>query len=212
MALLLVACGTSIPKVKPYKMQIQQGNVVTSKMLLQLKPGMTKSQVRYIMGTPLIQDSFHGNRWDYFYQMRESGKVTEQRRIFLTFKNTLLDKVSGDVVPQGDASAAQSSDAAVTGTRTIQPVIKKKEKGLFDRFKFWEEDELDQIEVPKPNEKPIDLSEEQIEQEEDKKGFFSRLKFWGDDEDESPVEPESAAEDASKSLDGVEIVEQPEAK
>lgn len=213
MALLLAACGTSIPKVKPYKMEIQQGNVVTSKMLLQLKPGMTKSQVRYIMGTPLIQDSFHGNRWDYFYQMRESGKVTEQRRIFLTFKNALLDKVSGDVVPQGTAGAAQSGGAAATGTRTVQPVIKKKEKGFFDRFKFWEEDELEQIEVPKPSEKPIDLSEEQIEQEEDKKGFFSRLKFWGDDEAESsPATSQPAAEESIKSLDGVEITEQPEDK
>lgn len=195
MALLLVACGTSIPKVKPYKLEIQQGNVVTSKMLLQLKPGMTKSQVRYIMGTPLIQDSFHGNRWDYFYQMREGGKVTEQRLVYLTFKNALLDKVSGDVVPQGTAGAEQQGNATVTGARTVQPQIKKKEKGFFDRFKFWGgEDDLEEIELPKPSEKPIDLSEEQVEQEEDKKGFFSRLKFWGDDEDDTPAESKPAAE------------------
>ncbi len=212
MALLLSACGTSIPKVKPYKMEIQQGNVVTSKMLLQLKPGMTKSQVRYIMGTPLIQDSFHGNRWDYFYQMREGGKVTEQRLVYLTFKNALLDKVSGDVVPQGTAGAVQSGDATLTGTRTVQPQVKKKEKGFFDRLKFWgDEDELEEIELPKPSEKPIDLSEEQIEQEEDKKGFFSRLKFWGDDEDATAA-PKPDAEASVKSLNGTEIVEQPEAK
>ncbi len=76
-------CGSKLPAVKPYKMEIQQGNVVNSKMLLQLRPGMTKSQVLYIMGTPLIADSFHSNRWDYFYQMRKEGKLMEQRRVIL---------------------------------------------------------------------------------------------------------------------------------
>jgi len=204
MALLLVACGTSIPKVKPYKMEIQQGNVVTSKMLLQLKPGMTKSQVRYIMGTPLIQDSFHGNRWDYFYQMRESGKVTEQRLVYLTFKNNVLDKVSGDVVAQGADSAANSADAEITGTRTVQPVVKKKDRGFLDRLIFWgDKDDLEQIEVPKPSEKPIDLTDEEIEQEEDKKGFFSRLKFWGDDEEaEDGNLPDPESQEKVKSMDG----------
>lgn len=203
MALLLTACGISIPKVKPYKMDIQQGNVVTSKMLLQLKPGMTKSQVRYIMGTPLIQDSFHANRWDYFYQMRKGGKVTEQRLVYLTFKNSLLDKVSGDVVAQSAEGAAKASGAALTGPRTIAPQVKRKEKGFFDRLKFWGgEDDLEEIELPKPNEKPIDLTEEQIEQEEDKKGFFSRLKFWGDDDDEEPGAAEPEREEKVKTMDG----------
>ncbi|MES2182255.1 MAG: outer membrane protein assembly factor BamE, partial [Pseudomonadota bacterium] len=70
LAILCTACGTALPTVKPYKLDVQQGNVVTSKMLLQLRPGMTKSQVRFIMGTPLIQDSFHDKRWDYVYQLR----------------------------------------------------------------------------------------------------------------------------------------------
>lgn len=203
MALLLSACGTSIPKIKPYKMEIQQGNVVTSKMLLQLKPGMTKSQVRYIMGTPLIQDSFHGNRWDYFYQMHEDGRVTEQRLVYLTFKNALLDKVSGDVVPQSAAAQQQAGSAAVTGARTVQPQVKRKEKGFWDRFKFWGgEDDLEEIELPKPSEKPIDLTEEQIEQEEDKKGFFSRLKFWGGDNDEDTGQSEPEREEKVKTMDG----------
>ena len=64
LAILCASCGTALPSIKPYKLDVQQGNVVTSKMLLQLRPGMTQSQVRFIMGTPLIQDSFHGKRWD----------------------------------------------------------------------------------------------------------------------------------------------------
>jgi len=97
----IVGCGASVPTVKPYKMDIQQGNVVTSEMLLKLRPGMTKSQVQYIMGTPLLVDSFHSNRWDYFYQLRKQGKVVNQRRVILDFDGDSLAKVRGDVVPEG---------------------------------------------------------------------------------------------------------------
>jgi len=54
-------------------MDIQQGNEIDAEMLLKLKPGMTKNQVRFVLGTPLIQDSFHNNRWDYLYAMRKDG-------------------------------------------------------------------------------------------------------------------------------------------
>ena len=100
-ALGLVGCGATLPKIKPYKMDIQQGNVVTSKMLLKLRPGMTKSQVKFIMGTPLLIDSFRTNRWDYFYQLRQQGKIVNQRRVILDFENDLLKGVRGDVVPKG---------------------------------------------------------------------------------------------------------------
>jgi len=138
---LVTACGTAVPTIKPYKLDIQQGNVVTSKMLLQLRPGMTKSQVRYIMGTPLIQDSFHGNRWDYFYQMREAGKVIEQRRVILDFENELLKAVRGDVVPsEGDKS---NQTDLTTGARVVEPEVKAAEKGFFDKLKFWKKDEAE---------------------------------------------------------------------
>jgi len=138
---LLTGCGASVPAiVKPYKMDIQQGNVVTSKMLLQLKPGMTKSQVRFIMGTPLIVDSFHKDRWDYFYQMRQQGKIVEQRRVILEFDKDFLSKVRGDVVPQGTAGAEAGAEAGtVMLPKSIEP--KPKEKGFLDKLKFWEKDD-----------------------------------------------------------------------
>ncbi len=135
----LTGCGSTVPIVKPFKMDIQQGNVVTSKMLLQLRPGMTKSQVRFIMGTPLIVDSFHSNRWDYFYQMRQAGKIIEQRRVILEFEKDLLLRVRGDVVPEGTAGAAAGTEAGVvTLPKSIEP--KPKEKGLLDKLKFWQKD------------------------------------------------------------------------
>ncbi|MDP2153457.1 MAG: outer membrane protein assembly factor BamE [Methylotenera sp.] len=140
LAMLCSACGTALPTIKPYKLDVQQGNVVTSKMLLQLRPGMTKSQVRFIMGTPLIQDSFHGNRWDYTYQMREAGKITEQRRVILDFENELLKTVRGDVIPAGSASGGAESQPE-TGTRLVEPYKKPEEKSLINTLKFWDKDD-----------------------------------------------------------------------
>ena len=142
LVVLCTSCGTALPTIKPYKLDVQQGNVVTSKMLLQLRPGMTKSQVRFIMGTPLIQDSFHGNRWDYVYQLREGGKLIEQRRVILDFQSDLLKTVRGDVVaatvdPKG---GVEGSD---TGPRLIEPAKKHEEKSLMQKLKFWQKDEAE---------------------------------------------------------------------
>ncbi len=141
LALVCTACGTALPTVKPYKLDVQQGNVVTSKMLLQLRPGMTKSQVRFIMGTPLIQDSFHSNRWDYVYQMREGGKITEQRRVILDFETELLKTVRGDVIPATSEKSNPDGAAAEAGPRVVEPYKKPEEKGLLRKLKFWEKDE-----------------------------------------------------------------------
>ncbi len=143
LALLCVSCGTALPSIKPYKLDVQQGNVVTSKMLLQLRPGMTKSQVRFIMGTPLIQDSFHGNRWDYVYQMREAGKIKEQRRVILDFENELLKSVRGDVIPAGNDQGKTDEAQAPTGTRVVTPIKKPEEKGILNKLKFWEKDDAE---------------------------------------------------------------------
>lgn len=120
-ALSLVGCGATLPKVKPYKMDIQQGNVVTSEMLLKLRPGMTKSQVKFIMGTPLLVDSFRTNRWDYFYQLRKQGKIVNQKRVILDFEDDLLKRVRGDVVPQGKT--------VQDVTKELEEEAKGKEKG-----------------------------------------------------------------------------------
>jgi outer membrane protein assembly factor BamE len=152
LALLCSACGTAVPSIKPYKLDVQQGNVVTSKMLLQLRPGMTKSQVRFIMGTPLIQDSFHGNRWDYVYQMREAGKVTEQRRVILDFENDLLKTVRGDVVPSGSLAPVDTEGQVNTGTRVVEPYKKPEEKSLMNKLKFWDKGDAAKAQVAKEKE------------------------------------------------------------
>lgn len=98
--------------IKPYKIDVQQGNYVTQEMLAKLKPGMTRSQVRFALGTPLIVDPFRNDRWDYFYMMHKRGELAEQRAVTIVFRGDELLRIEGDVVPA--APAASGSSAAQT--------------------------------------------------------------------------------------------------
>jgi outer membrane protein assembly factor BamE len=86
----------------PYKIDIQQGNFVTEEMVARLKPGMTRSQVRFTLGTPMIEDTFHKNRWDYIYRLALKGRVTEERKLAVFFKDDRLFRIQGDF-PQPSA-------------------------------------------------------------------------------------------------------------
>lgn len=86
--LLLAGCSF-LPHIL-YRIDVQQGNVVTEEMLEKLKPGMTKSQVIFVMGSPLIVDTFRDNRWDYVYILREKGDLIEQKRLTLFFDDDTL--------------------------------------------------------------------------------------------------------------------------
>lgn len=88
-----------------YKMDIRQGNFVTPDMREKLKPGMTRQQVRYVLGTPMINDAFHGNRWDYVYRLERAGKVTEQQNMTLYFEGEHLARIVDGVQPVEAAPA-----------------------------------------------------------------------------------------------------------
>jgi len=93
-----------------YKVEIQQGNVVTQEMIDKLRPGMTHSQVRYVLGTPLITDIFHQNRWDYYYYLRKSGdKTGESQRLTVIFKNDSMVSIQGDTKIKSDKAPADES-------------------------------------------------------------------------------------------------------
>ena len=68
-------------------------------MIDQLRPGMTRTQVQYVMGTTLLPDTFNSNRWDYVYSMQPGGDKREQTTITLIFKDDLLDTIQGDLKP-----------------------------------------------------------------------------------------------------------------
>ncbi|PTN11263.1 outer membrane protein assembly factor BamE [Nitrosomonas aestuarii] len=86
----LILAGCSVLPHILYKIDVQQGNVVTDEMLDKLKQDMTKSQVRFVLGSPLIVDAFRDDRWDYVYIQREKGDLVEQKRLTIYFKDDRL--------------------------------------------------------------------------------------------------------------------------
>lgn len=94
-----------LPALAPHKIDVQQGNFVSQDMIEKLKPGMTRSQVRFVLGTPLVVDPFRNDRWDYVYLYQKGGEVTEQRRISVIFDGDRLARIDGDVVPAAKAAA-----------------------------------------------------------------------------------------------------------
>jgi len=113
---LFALAGCSFPGV--YKVDIQQGNVVTQDMIDQLRPGMTRSQVRFIMGSPLITDTFNASRWDYLYSIQPGGWQRQQERVSLVFNgNDQLAGLAGDFMP------GVSRDEAILGGQptTVEP-------------------------------------------------------------------------------------------
>lgn len=109
--LLLAGCSMG-NYIKPYRVDVRQGNYVTQEMVSQLRPGMTRDQVRFVLGTPLVTDAFHGERWDYVYRFvpGRSQKV-EQRHLSVFFKEDRLDRVGGDVTAQEGGTAAAAAEA-----------------------------------------------------------------------------------------------------
>lgn len=93
----LIGCKSlpsfSVPSLKPYKIDIQQGNYVDHETAAKLKPGMTRAQVRFVMGTPLMTDIFHSGRWDYVYIDKKAGKLVAQRRIAVYFDGDLVQRI-----------------------------------------------------------------------------------------------------------------------
>ena len=97
---------------KLYRITIQQGNVITQEMVDQLKPGMTRSQVAYIMGEPILRNTFNENRWDYIYTVMLPGYFEQDVRLSLFFEDEVLAYFTGDFAPTPDEEEAQSTEPA----------------------------------------------------------------------------------------------------
>ena len=93
--LLLITGCSSIPSVL-YKIDVQQGNIITQEMVDKLKPGMGRSQVRFVLGTALIDDVFHKDRWDYVYRLLQHGNLVEEYKLTVFFEDDRLVRTVGD--------------------------------------------------------------------------------------------------------------------
>ena len=83
----------------PYRIDIQQGNVVTQEQLERVKPGMNRLQVRDALGSPLLTDAFHADRWDYIFTLRQSGKELQRRNVVLLFDGDVLKSIEAPELP-----------------------------------------------------------------------------------------------------------------
>lgn len=104
--LALTACsslGDRMPSigslVTPYKIDIQQGNVVTREQAQALQPGMSRLQVRDILGSPLLTSVFHADRWDYVFTFKRQGQSPQQRKLAVFFKGEVMERFEGDELP-----------------------------------------------------------------------------------------------------------------
>ena len=140
LTILLAASGCSenvLPRVpRPqvpfvHKIDVQQGNVVTQAMVAQLRLGMNKKKVRFVMGTPIIQDTFHSNRWDYVYTFHKGGSRTDERRIITAVFNEdgKLTNLEGNITPaMGTLLVDKHQDTSVQ-------VPDDYEKGILSKLK-----------------------------------------------------------------------------
>lgn len=136
----LISCSTisdHIPGV--YRLDIQQGNIIDQEMIDELRPNMTKRQVLYILGSPMLIDVFHQKRWDYIYSKQTGRDSRQQQRISLFFENDILSSVQGDFRPSTEPVTKENTDTTVD-------VPKRKEKktvfGEIIKFFSFGDDEI----------------------------------------------------------------------
>ncbi|NQZ53831.1 MAG: outer membrane protein assembly factor BamE [Piscirickettsiaceae bacterium] len=158
LTLLLSGCNKDkIPGV--YRIDIQQGNDVTQEMINKLKPGMSKSQVSYVMGTPLIIDTFHPDRWDYIYSFHPGNGQREQRRVTLFFEQDKLNLIKGDIRTVAREDLPQT---ARTDTNIVVPLTEKK-TGIFQSLKnaigLGDDDEQEIVESEPKDDEQNDTSD-----------------------------------------------------
>ena len=104
--LVLAGCGSFdgagrrlTSAITPYKVEVVQGNFISREQVEALQKGMSRDQVRQVLGTPLVTSLFHGDRWDYVFTLKRQGVAAQQRRLTVFFANNVMDRVEGDPMP-----------------------------------------------------------------------------------------------------------------
>ena len=110
----LNACGTQVGRLfTVYKIDIQQGNAVEPEKVRQLEIGMTKSQVEYLLGTPLITDLFHPDRWDYIYYLIPDYGERDRRHVAVFFEGGTVARIEEEDIPSIEV-ASEEEEVEIT--------------------------------------------------------------------------------------------------
>jgi outer membrane protein assembly factor BamE len=112
-----------------YRLDINQGNYITQDLVEKLKVGQSKQQVRLVLGTPLLVDPFHTDRWDYVYQYTRDARRVESRTFTVYFVDDKLARWEGDELP---VSTAQLN--RIAADRALAPQPSPEDKGFFERL------------------------------------------------------------------------------
>ncbi|MDP3584336.1 MAG: outer membrane protein assembly factor BamE [Thiobacillus sp.] len=122
-----LVAGCSTPRIGPHRIDVQQGNALDQENVARLKPGLNRSQVRFLLGTPLVVDPFRTDRWDYVYVFYKAGKLAEQKRITLFFDGDTLARIEGDLPPPPEPAAEPQpvSAAPQPGVAAVAPTEPK---------------------------------------------------------------------------------------
>ena len=112
--LAISACSNELRIPFVYRIDIHQGNIYGQEMVDQLKPGMSKRQVAFIMGTPLVEDAFHGDRWDYVYSNEPDGEDRVEKKFTAFFQKDELVGVEGDLRPGNSPSLEGRKETTVS--------------------------------------------------------------------------------------------------
>jgi len=111
--------------LSPYRADIQQGNFVSREMVAQLKPGMTPDQVRFVLGTPLLTDIFHADRWDYPFRLQKGNGEITSSRVTVFFKDNRLDHFEG-----GDLPTEKDYLARLAGNEPVKKALRPEEPAV----------------------------------------------------------------------------------
>jgi outer membrane protein assembly factor BamE len=135
-ALTLSSCGI-FPGV--HKLNIQQGHIITPEMASQLKMGMSKRQVRFVLGSTLLPDTFNDNRWDYFYSIKRGSDDSYAKHLYTVyFENDKLVKAEGDYLPGPAPLSEETSEKYLDNAKRDMPLptnIEKKPEPVVDQPK-----------------------------------------------------------------------------
>jgi len=132
-SLALAGCASLKPRLV-HKIDVQQGNVLTQDDLNQLEPGMTRRQVQFIMGSPMITDVFHQDRWDYIYRFKPGyGEISEER-VTVFFDGDSLERIEGTMRPAPEGKNAPARPKQVT---LVVPPHERIERGVLNKLWHW---------------------------------------------------------------------------
>lgn len=134
---VLTACALNSPNadrvlglVTPYKIDVTQGNVVTQELAAQVKPGMSREQVRDLLGSPLLTSAFHADRWDYVFTLRRQGVPPQQRSVVAHFKGNVLDRLEAAELPSEIDFVASIRPARLRGAEPVLALTDEQKKAL----------------------------------------------------------------------------------